>query len=311
MKGWGIPGDDAWPYDGRAESWPPREPPKIDSIAKMNRIGAYERIRSIDDCRRLLAARRPVVVSVEIDSSWYECVGGRISRPTGQTIIASHTVCVVGYDDRLQHLIFQNSWGTTWGDEGFGYMPYEYLDQRLVEGFFILAIDETAHPRPQRAVIVRGWGIADPLGTVFHCAEIIDGARDEMIGWTFAVERDGALEVEDLFVRPRWRLLGYGGTLVSEMQAIASRLGLQIRVWISHADAAPSNCAAIDAVVRRLGVALETSPVSWASLVGEQRDTSGECLGARIPPARPAASGVSAVAGHERMRPTRACEKGK
>jgi C1A family cysteine protease len=35
-------------------------------------------------------------------------------------------MCIIGYDDNRQLFIFQNSWGTKWGDKGFCYIPYKY-----------------------------------------------------------------------------------------------------------------------------------------------------------------------------------------
>ena len=36
-----------------------------------------------------------------------------------------HYVAVVGYDDESQRFLFENSWGTAWGDGGFFGVPYE------------------------------------------------------------------------------------------------------------------------------------------------------------------------------------------
>jgi C1A family cysteine protease len=38
-----------------------------------------------------------------------------------------HAVPICGYDDRQQRFLFKNSWGS-WGDRGYGTLPYEYAD---------------------------------------------------------------------------------------------------------------------------------------------------------------------------------------
>ena len=38
-----------------------------------------------------------------------------------EQISGGHAVVVVGYDDKLKRIKFVNSWGTGWGDHGFGY----------------------------------------------------------------------------------------------------------------------------------------------------------------------------------------------
>lgn len=43
-----------------------------------------------------------------------------------------HAVYFTGYDDNKKYFEFVNSWGDTWGDKGFGYLPYEYVTKGYV-----------------------------------------------------------------------------------------------------------------------------------------------------------------------------------
>ena len=45
----------------------------------------------------------------------------------GETVLGGHCVVAVGYDDSQRHFIIRNSWGTGWGQQGYCFMPYEYL----------------------------------------------------------------------------------------------------------------------------------------------------------------------------------------
>lgn len=38
-----------------------------------------------------------------------------------------HVIYLTGYDDSKKCFEFVNSWGIDWGDNGFGYLPYEYI----------------------------------------------------------------------------------------------------------------------------------------------------------------------------------------
>lgn len=42
-------------------------------------------------------------------------------------VIGGHAVMAVGYDDAKEWVIVRNSWGSGWGDNGYFYMPYSYI----------------------------------------------------------------------------------------------------------------------------------------------------------------------------------------
>ena len=53
---------------------------------------------------------------------------GKIGMPMiNDKLIGGHAVIICGYDDNTNELILRNSWGTYWGDNGYFYLPYEYL----------------------------------------------------------------------------------------------------------------------------------------------------------------------------------------
>jgi C1A family cysteine protease len=79
---------------------------------------------------------------------------GRIPFPVaGDTVEGGHAVMAVGYDDNLvvKHpngssktgaLLIRNSWGTTWGEIGYGWLPYEYVIGGLAEDWWVLIKSE-------------------------------------------------------------------------------------------------------------------------------------------------------------------------
>jgi C1A family cysteine protease len=108
-RGWGSPTEAEWPYDGSAKNWPPKEPVQIDQAAKACRIGAYQRVRTIDDCKRALAQERLVAVSFEIASAdWISAPNGYIPMPDLRTrLTGSHSVLIVGYDDKREKFFLE------------------------------------------------------------------------------------------------------------------------------------------------------------------------------------------------------------
>jgi len=71
--------------------------------------------------------------------------GGKLPFPTkSEKVVGGHAIDAVGYDDKMKiqntnpggietigALLIRNSWGTGWGDQGYGWLPYEYVLQGL------------------------------------------------------------------------------------------------------------------------------------------------------------------------------------
>jgi len=45
----------------------------------------------------------------------------------GEEELGGHAMCIVGYNDKTRMFAIANSWSKNWGDEGFGFMPYDYI----------------------------------------------------------------------------------------------------------------------------------------------------------------------------------------
>ena len=53
--------------------------------------------------------------------------------------IGGHAILLVGYDDSKQYFKFRNSWGEGWGDQGYGYLPYNYVaNSNYASDFWVL-----------------------------------------------------------------------------------------------------------------------------------------------------------------------------
>jgi C1A family cysteine protease len=79
-----------------------------------------------------LANNGPFLAGLDVDATWDNATatGGKLDTFKPATTRGGHAVCIVGYTpDRF---IIRNSWGTSWGDQGFGYASEAYIGK----GFF-------------------------------------------------------------------------------------------------------------------------------------------------------------------------------
>lgn len=87
-----------------------------------------ERSTLINSLKVNLDAGLPIIAGFVCYSNIWNAAQGVIPKSNGQ-IIGGHAILIVGYDDSKQLFKFKNSWGESWGDRGYGYLPYEYYFQ--------------------------------------------------------------------------------------------------------------------------------------------------------------------------------------
>jgi len=106
----------------------------------------------LDDVKRHLAAGIPVEFGFFVyqDVIRKAAGDGRIAAPlSSDKVLGGHAVLAVGYDDNMSFgggetgaLVIRNSWGSKWGDKGYGYLSYRYFDLNLVGDFWsVLKVD--------------------------------------------------------------------------------------------------------------------------------------------------------------------------
>jgi GNAT superfamily N-acetyltransferase len=272
QRGWGNVGEERWPYDGSGKGFPPKEPPHLDHYAKAQRIFGYKRIRSIDECKRALFSHYLVSVAVEITEEWFSAKNGEIPVPkTEDEIVGGHVFRVTGYDDSKQRLRFANSWGVDWGDKGYGYLPYAYFEWLMTEAWIIAEpqgkeIEKSAQSQKGKGGVEMFWRVPLVLHEreYLYGGEIRDIRSDDRKGWAFASEYDGFLDVEELFVKPKYRGKGYSKQLISILERVSERLSVPLRFWVSHPDNEVANMKILRNLCHGYGWRLSYSEVRWA-----------------------------------------------
>ncbi len=158
----GIPPEEYWPYveedvdkeptafcyafahNYQAISYYLLDPPRTTAVALLAAIKEH-----------LAAGVPPIFGFTVYDSINAAEKDGRIPFPqTGEKVVGGHAVMAAGYDDAMQigsgngakptkgALLVRNSWGTAWGEDGYGWLPYEYVLQGLAIDWWALVKSE-------------------------------------------------------------------------------------------------------------------------------------------------------------------------
>jgi len=159
----GVPPEEYWPYvvadyekepsgfcyafaqNYQAISYYRLDPPGTSAEALLNQI------------KTNLASSLPAIFGFTVYNSYTQAaMTGRIPYPTpGEKINGGHAILAVGYDDNMKilntntgaiettgALLIRNSWGTGWGEAGYGWLPYEYVLKGLAADWWSLLKNE-------------------------------------------------------------------------------------------------------------------------------------------------------------------------
>lgn len=123
--------EDLWPYD--VARFATRPPKAVYASALGDHVVEYQRVDvNSTAVKTAIAQHMPVVIGISV----YDSFESEATAETGivaipkktESLLGGHCMVVVGYGQKTGYFTVQNSWSDAWGDKGFCYIPYKYLD---------------------------------------------------------------------------------------------------------------------------------------------------------------------------------------
>lgn len=81
--------------------------------------------------KKALSDGQPVLIGMLVHEAFFNYSGGVYSNATG-ALMGGHAMCTVGYDDSKGAFKIMNSWGTYWGEGGFGWVSYDVYAKNVL-----------------------------------------------------------------------------------------------------------------------------------------------------------------------------------
>jgi C1A family cysteine protease len=158
----GVPDEKYWPYTDAVPDFDKEPPSFVYAVADNYEALSYfchdplgtnpSGADVLASVKKYLAAGIPSMFGFWGFPSFDACdVKGSIPYPCpGERAQWGHAIVAVGYDDNKKikntqcnktttgALLIRNSWGTTWGDKGYGWLPYDYVLSKLALDFWSL-----------------------------------------------------------------------------------------------------------------------------------------------------------------------------
>ena len=112
----------------------------VKSIAAQYAVADWRRVNVQDETevKNELAAGFPVLAGIVVDPAFFH-LGNSVYAQFSGPNRGGHAVALVGYDDNKGGGAFKiiNSWGTSWGDGGYGWIGYGAFKQVAREGYVV------------------------------------------------------------------------------------------------------------------------------------------------------------------------------
>jgi hypothetical protein len=145
----GVPEEEVWPYRPRDNALPLGHTwDSLEETVGSRYRGDFFRVDGLMDAVRQLAAGRPVIAVFEVKRAWFETPcseTGEIPMPPHDSPMTGLTTgLLTGYQPNHRRFRFMATWGTDWGDTGFGSLTVD-VARRVVQPDDLWSVELAGH----------------------------------------------------------------------------------------------------------------------------------------------------------------------
>ena len=138
---YGVSLESLWPHDISKFKLEPINEAKTDALNR--KVTRYERVTNFNGCIDALTNGYPVIIGFHVYSSFMSASVARTGNmPYPNTkrekLLGGHAVLLVGYNKTKKVFIVRNSWGESWGDKGYFYMPFDIVKPNMSSDYWII-----------------------------------------------------------------------------------------------------------------------------------------------------------------------------
>jgi len=236
---YGVPSESAWPYVATNRSCDRDSCINAESNVK---VTSSKKVTSRKDMKRSLVENGPLLAGFHVYSDFQCYQKGVYRHPDSfgdffSAFRGRHAVTIVGYDDNCDGRggcwIVKNSWGDSWGEEGYFRIGY---DQVKIEDYtYELKVEEGMLPEP---IVLTVSGLSIPnvefdLPVLWELPAIVWEVEDPWLGTV----RYKGVELEEMFAYVEWPWEAATAVIVSSdgtETPIAVGDALDYGIWIAY-----------------------------------------------------------------------------
>jgi C1A family cysteine protease len=126
---WGVVPEKLLPFHISTFMYTGSEAAFYATAAQCRASGYFNLGKDLNQWRTWLASYGPILAGLSVDATWDNATAthGLLDTFQPNTVRGGHAVCIVGYTAEKRFIV-RNSWGTAWGDKGFGYASEAYIN---------------------------------------------------------------------------------------------------------------------------------------------------------------------------------------